>query len=64
MVDVSRIMLVFAALAGGTITNGVRAVAAVNDAQECWAEDERRWDCTKVCFYYNGAWICVDDYGS
>lgn len=60
MAEVSRVVLVLAALAGGTVSNGVRVVSASHDVQKCNPIDEGRWDCFgETCFYYNGEWICV-----
>lgn len=62
MVDVFRIVLVFSAMTGGTITNGVHRLSAANNAQECNRVGDNRWDCgNQTCFYYNGAWVCVDE---
>lgn len=59
---VFRIILVLGVMTAGMMTSGVRLVSAGNDARECDPIGDNRWDCKgEVCFYYNGAWVCIDE---
>jgi hypothetical protein len=62
MVGVFRIILVCGVMTGGTITSGVRLVSPGSDAQGCDRIGDNDWNCNvEVCFYYNGAWVCIDE---
>lgn len=62
MVEVLRIVLVISAMTGGMVTNGVHLLSAAKEGQECIRIGDNRWDCgNQVCFYYNGAWVCIDE---
>lgn len=61
MLEMIRVVVVLGTMAGGMLTSGVQQLATPN-SNHCIEIGENRWDCgPQECFYYQGAWVCIDD---